>query len=119
MLLPEQNFLHSLHLESTSLDLILSILKKLGNLSKLAALKTVTIKDVFDRDDITQHQYWPEIDTLLSQSLGVDVEEVHVGCSWFVGPIAAEQLRPLLPALNRRGILRVSEADTSLRHFSF
>jgi hypothetical protein len=120
ILLPEQNFLHSVHLESAAIPSIILMLKKLGDLSKLDALKAVTIKHIhhaFQAD--WAMRYWPEMDTLLCRSLGVEVEEVDVGCSWYEDQAAAEKLRPWLPSLNERGILRVSRADTSRRHFSF
>ncbi|KAJ7236943.1 hypothetical protein C8J57DRAFT_1247448 [Mycena rebaudengoi] len=93
-LLPERSHLHALHLEAYSPGIIFSIIHKLGHLSKLGALKTVTIGITSPSNDIDEHHSWSDIDEFFSQLSGIELEEVK-------DHVAAEDFRKFLPKVDK------------------
>ncbi|KAJ7464972.1 hypothetical protein B0H11DRAFT_2050353 [Mycena galericulata] len=103
-ILTAKNSLRVLHLRVYYHNGIPRVIRQLGNLANLQALKRISITA---RCDSIQSDMWSEVDSLLI-GVGSEKVQIYLDCPHRTGlHMDLEQVRQTMPALDAKGILRL------------
>ncbi|KAJ7083255.1 hypothetical protein C8R44DRAFT_54883 [Mycena epipterygia] len=106
-ILPADTSLHTIELKIYPSYLVPFIIRRLGNLINVKALKRIAITAPGGMILFTDPHDWSDFDAGLTK-VGSELEiEINLGQSRY-GPPNEDEIRQLLPALTKRGFLRIS-----------
>lgn len=107
--LPTTSSLHTLHLRVHSICAAPAILRQLGNLANMRALKRLSIAAYDVRAFREQRLSWAELDVQLAE-VGSELDEVRIFYNKSTTP---PRLRRCLPLLDSMGVLRLEQATAA------